>query len=317
MNEHVLWTEEFRPKTIEECVLPDRLKQILLGFVESGECPNLLLTGSAGIGKTTVARAIAYQLKLDFIEINGSMRGDIGTLRTEIHQFASSVSLLGNRKLVILDEADYLNQHSTQPALRNFMEEFARNCSFFLTCNYPKKIIEPLRSRCSVVEFAVRSNEMVEMGNRFTDRLISILDSHDVSYDREAVVELVVQHMPDWRRILNETQRYSVRGSIDKGILSSVDPTSFEHLLKLITSEDRAALRRWVRENETFEPSQIFSAIYDLVPRLTQHLKTSDEIIHTLANYQLGAEMDIDQRINTHSCLVKVMELANSKKEAA
>ena len=208
-----LWVESYRPKTIDECILPDHLKQQFKEIVSTGEVPNLLLTGTAGLGKTTVARAICNELGLDYILINASESGNIDTLRTKIRQFASTISLQGGYKVVILDEADYLNAQSTQPALRGFIEEFSNNCRFILTCNFKNKIIEPLHSRCGVVEFNTSKKDMVQLCGQFMQPAMSILKEEGVSVPTpDLVAELIMRHAPDWRRILNELQRHS-RGS--------------------------------------------------------------------------------------------------------
>ena len=216
MSEY-LWVEKYRPRSIKECVLPQHLKDIFQAFVDQEQIPNLLLSGGPGIGKTTVARALLSELDLDYLIINSSMKGNIDTLRTEIQQFASTVSFNGKRKYVILDEADYLNPQSTQPALRNFMEEFSNNCGFILTCNFKNRIIEPLHSRCSVVEFNISKKELSGLAPQFMRRIENILKMKGIKYDQKVIAELMLKHMPDWRRILNELQRYSVTGNIDVG----------------------------------------------------------------------------------------------------
>jgi DNA polymerase III delta prime subunit len=226
MSEY-LWVEKYRPRSIKECVLPQHLKDVFQAFVDQEQIPNLLLSGGPGIGKTTVARALLSQLDLDYLIINGSMNGNIDTLRTEIQQFASTVSFNGKRKYVILDEADYLNPQSTQPALRNFMEEFSNNCGFILTCNFKNRIIEPLHSRCSVVEFNITKKELSGLAPQFMRRIENILKMKGIKYDQKVIAELMMKHMPDWRRILNELQRYSVTGSIDVGILTNMSDESF------------------------------------------------------------------------------------------
>jgi DNA polymerase III delta prime subunit len=207
-----LWVEQYRPPSIKECILPESLKSVFQAFVDKNQVPNLLLTGGPGVGKTTVARALLNELDLDYIIINGSMKGNIDTLRTEISQFASTVSFTGGRKYVILDEADYLNPQSTQPALRNFMEEFSNNCGFILTCNFKNRIIEPLHSRCSVVDFTMSKKEMASLAPQFLKRVSNILKMKGVEFDPKVIAELIMKHMPDWRRVLNELQRYSVTG---------------------------------------------------------------------------------------------------------
>ena len=221
MNEEFLWVEKYRPKTVEETILPAELKATFQQFVDQKNIPNLILSGTAGVGKTTIARAMLEQLECDYIVVNGSMNGNIDTLRNEILSFASSVSLSGGRKYVILDEADYLNANSTQPALRNFMEEFSRNCGFILTCNFKNRIIEPLHSRCSVIDFKLSKSISTKLATQFFKRVEKILSGEGVDFDRAVVAELITKYFPDWRRVLNELQRYSATGKIDSGIFAN------------------------------------------------------------------------------------------------
>ena len=219
MREEFLWVEKYRPKKIADTILPADIKATFQQFVDQQNVPNLLLTGGAGVGKTTVARAMLEEIGADYIVINGSMNGNIDTLRNEILSFASTVSFSGGRKYVILDEADYLNGNSTQPALRNFMEEFSKNCGFILTCNFKSRIIEPLHSRCSIVEFKIPPKEKPLLAGEFYKRTLKILETENIKFNKNVVGELIARHFPDWRRVLNELQRYSVGGEIDSGIL--------------------------------------------------------------------------------------------------
>ena len=226
MIDNPLWVERYRPQTIADTILPEDLKATFQQFVDQKSVPNLLLTGSAGVGKTTVARAMLEELECDYIIINGSLNGNIDTLRTTIQNFASSVSFTGGRKYVIIDEADYLNANSTQPALRNFMEEYSKNCGFILTCNFKNRIIEPLHSRCSVIEFKINKNDMADLAKQFMKRVKNILEIENIEYDKEAVAAIIMKYFPDWRRVLNELQRYSATGRVDTGILSNLQQTS-------------------------------------------------------------------------------------------
>jgi DNA polymerase III delta prime subunit len=238
MSVDFLWVEKYRPKSISDVVLPQTLKQTFQKIVDSKELPNMLFTGTAGLGKTTVARALCNELGCDYILINGSEEGNIDTLRTKIKQFASSVSLQGGYKVVILDEADYLNPQSTQPALRGFIEEFSKNCRFILTCNFKNRIIEPLHSRCGVYEFNTSKKSMIELCESFMDRCKTILDNEQVKYDTKPVAELIIKFAPDWRRVLNELQRYSVNGKIDSGIVSNLQDKNFDDLFSHLKNKN-------------------------------------------------------------------------------
>lgn len=261
VREEYLWVEKYRPKTIADCVLPERLKETFQKFVEQKEVPNLLLAGGPGVGKTTVAKAMLEQLGCDYIVINGSMNGGIDTLRTDIQNFASSVSLTGGRKYVILDEADYLSG-ATQPALRNFMEEFSKNCGFILTCNFKDKIIAPLHSRCSVVEFKISKTEKEELAKQFLKRALTILKKENVEADKAAVAGVIVKFFPDWRRVLNEFQLYSASGKIDAGILTNLQDTNLTKLIEYLKSKNFTSMRKWVGETD-LDGVSVFRNIYD------------------------------------------------------
>ena len=232
--EHLLWTEKYRPQSIEDCILPERLKKPFQEYVNQNNIPNLILSGGPGVGKTTVAKAMCNQIGCDFMVINGSDESGIDIFRTKIKNYASSMSLAGGRKVIIIDEADYLNPNSTQPALRNAIEEFAGNCSFIFTCNYKNRIIEPLHSRCAVIDFALKNGEKAKMASAFFKRVQSILQSESVEFDDAVIAELVKKHFPDFRRILNELQRYSQFGKIDTGILSQIADVSITEIVKNI-----------------------------------------------------------------------------------
>ena len=304
--EEFLWVEKYRPKTIEDCVLPDELKSTFQKFVEKGEIPNLLLTGSAGVGKTTVARAMLEQIGADYIVINGSMNGNIDTLRNEILQFASSVSFTGSRKYVILDEADYLNANSTQPALRNFMEEFSRNCGFILTCNFRNRIIEPLHSRCSVVEFKISKADLPRLAAQFFKRVLGILDGNGVKYDKAVVAELIQRHLPDWRRVLNELQRYSVNGTIDTGIFVNHGASAFTDLVDILKQKKFGEMRKWVGENSDMDSTTLFRKFYDTAYEKVNP-KSIPELVLIIAKYQYQAAFVADHEINTAAFLTEVM----------
>lgn len=312
MREHMLWVEKYRPRSIEETVLPTDLKQIFSKFVEDKFVPNLLLCGRAGIGKTTVARALLEELSCDYIVINGSLNGNIDTLRNDIKTFASSVSLSGGRKYVILDEADYLNPNSTQPALRNFMEEFSKNCGFILTCNFKNRIIEPLHSRCSVVEFKLAKEERPQLASTFYKRACSILEGEGVKFDLKAVAGVISKYFPDFRRTLNELQRYAATGAIDAGILANKKEETFKELFEYIKAKNFTNVRKWVGENSDVDTAVFFRTLYDL---LSEQLKPSSipQLVLTLADYQYKAAFVADPEINLAACLAEIMVQAEFK----
>lgn len=306
MQKDFLWTEVYRPKTINDCILPESLKATFSEFVKQGSIPNLLLTGSQGTGKTTVARAMCEELGVDYIEINGSMNGGIDTLRTEIKNFASTISFTGTRKMVILDEADYLNAQSTQPALRNFMEEFSKNCGFILTCNFKNRIIEPLHSRCSVIEFKIPSSQKPKLAAQFHKRACGILEQEGIAHDKAVVAEVVTKHFPDWRRVLNELQRYSVTGKIDSGILSNLGEENFKQLIDHLKNKRFTDMRKWVGENLDTEPTAFFRKFYDTA---ATYLKPNSipQLVLLLGRYQYQSAFVADQEINTVAFLTEVM----------
>jgi DNA polymerase III delta prime subunit len=306
MREDFLWVEKYRPKTIEDTILPADLKSTFQQFVNNKNVPNLILAGGPGVGKTTVARAMLEELGADYIIINGSMNGNIDTLRNEIKNYASTMSFVGGRKYVILDEADYLNPQSTQPALRNFMEEFSSNCGFILTCNYVNRIITPLHSRCSVIHFKVVNGNKKKLAAQFIKRVEDILKKENVLYDKAVIAEMIMKYLPDWRRVLNELQRYSATGKIDTGILTSVSNANVKDLFKRLKDKDFSGMRKWVVENLDNEPQAIFRQIFDgandaLAPN------SIPQLILYLADYQYKAAFVADQEINLVAFLTQVM----------
>jgi len=307
MNEDFLWVERFRPKTIAETILPEDLKKTFQQFVDQKNVPNLLLTGRAGVGKTTVAKAMLNELGSDYITINGSMNGNIDTLRVEIANFASSISFSGGRKYVILDEADYLNPNSTQPALRNFMEEFSNNCGFILTCNFKNRIIEPLHSRCSVVEFNITKSDRPKMATQFFKRTCNILDGEGITYDQKAVVEVIQKHFPDWRRVLNELQRYSATGKIDSGILASSNLDNMSVLLDHLKNKNFTEMRKWVGENIDMDSAVLYQALYDILPIKIKSTVSIAGAIITLAEYQYKEAFVANSEINRVAALSVLM----------
>lgn len=306
MNEEFLWVEKHRPKTIEETILPVELKTVFQQFVDQKNIPNLLLAGSAGVGKTTVARAMLEQLECDYIIVNGSMKGNIDTLRNEILNFASSVSLSGGRKYVILDEADYLNANSTQPALRNFMEEFSKNCGFILTCNFKNRIIEPLHSRCSVIDFRINKKDMPKLAAQFFKRVSSILDMEGIEYDKAVVAEILQKYFPDWRRVLNELQRYSVSGKIDSGILVNLQATSLKELMGFMKDKNYTAMRNWVSNNLDTDVNYLYRQFYDNASELVEK-KSIPQLVLAISKYQFQNAFAANPEINFMAFLTEVM----------
>ena len=307
-----MWVEKYRPKTVEECILPENLKKTFQEFVNQKNVPNLLLSGSAGCGKTTVAKAMLEELGCDYIVINGSMNGNIDTLRNEIKNYASAVSFSGGRKYVILDEADYLNPNSTQPALRNFMEEFSGNCGFIMTCNFKNRIIDPLHSRCSVVDFKIKKSDLPGLASQFLKRSCNILDTEGVVYDKKVVASLITQHYPDWRRVLNELQRYSVTGKIDEGILVNFSDASFKSVVDNMKKGDFPAVRKWVGENSDTDTDVLFKNLYDNAYEVVVPTSITDLIL-ILAKYQYQAAFVANPEINLSAAFLEIMSTCTFK----
>lgn len=312
MLEEFLWVEKYRPKKIEDTILPAELKATFQQFVNQENIPNLLLNGPAGCGKTTVARAMLEELGCDYIVINGSMNGNIDTLRNEIKNFASAVSLSGGRKYVILDEADYLNANSTQPALRNFMEEYSKNCGFILTRNFKNRIIDPLHSRCTVIDFKIKKSELPTLATQMMKRLIGILGTENIEYDKAVVAEVLKKHFPDWRRVINELQRYSATGRIDSGILVNLQEVSLKELMSMLKERDFTNMRKWVGENVDNDADVIYRKIFD---QANQYLTTSSVpmIILIIGKYQYQHAFAADSEINLVCCLTEIMMEAEWK----
>jgi len=306
MSNEFLWCEKYRPKKINDTILPQQLKDTFNAIVAKGDLPNMLFTGTAGLGKTTVARALCQSLDLDFIVINGSEDGNIDTLRGKIKQFASTISLQGGYKVVILDEADYLNPQSTQPALRGFIEEFSQNCRFILTCNFKNRIIEPLHSRCGVYEFNTTKKDLAQLAAQFMKRMKFILEEEGVSYEEMAVADLIMKFAPDWRRVINECQRYSLSGFIDSGVTKNLTNDNYDTLLKLIKDKDFKKMRSWVANNIDTDASVIFRAIYD---RATARVKPESlpQLILILADYQYKNSFVADHELNVVACMTEIM----------
>jgi len=306
IRDEFTWTEKYRPKTVEDCILPTSLKETFQQFVNMKNVPNLLLCGRAGVGKTSVAIAMLEELGCDYIIINGSLNGNIDTLRNDIQSFASTVSLTGGRKYVIFDEADYLNPQSTQPALRNFMEEFSQNCGFILTCNFKNRIIEPLHSRCSVVDFKIENKEKPKLANEFFKRVVEILCAESVEFEEKALATLITKHFPDWRRVLNELQRYSATGKIDVGILTSMNDECFKALIDHLKQKSFTNVRKWVGENSDVESAVIFRKFYDQASDVLQPASIP-QLVLIIGEYQYKAAFVADQEINLVAFFTQVM----------
>jgi DNA polymerase III delta prime subunit len=306
MSNEYLWVEKYRPKKVVDTILPTKLKETFQKIIDGGELPNMLFTGTAGLGKTTVARAMCNELNCDHILINGSEEGNIDTLRTKIKQFASSVSLSSDFKVVILDEADYLNPQSTQPALRGFIEEFSNNCRFILTCNFKNRIIEPLHSRCGVYEFNTSKKDLAPIASQFMKRCQYILEEEGVSYTQMAVADLIMKFAPDWRRVINELQRYSVNGNIDGGIVNVASDKNYDDLFSYLKNKDFKKMRSWVVNNIDTDAAAIFRAIYD---RMAEKVapQSIPQLVLILGDYQYKNAFVADHELNVVACLTEVM----------
>jgi len=304
--EEFLWVEKYRPTEVESCVLPKELKKTLLEFVSAGELPNVTLSGGPGVGKTTAAKAMLEQMGLTYMMINGSEESGIDILRTKIKNFASTVSLHGGRKYLILDEADYLNPQSTQPALRGFIEEFHKNCGFILTCNYKNRLIPPLHSRCSVVDFTVPKSEKKELAEQFFRRVMNVLVVEDIKFEPKAVAEVINKFFPDWRRVLNELQRYSVSGRIDAGILVDISEVNIKELMQSMKQKEFTNVRKWIVNNIDNDPTRLFRRLYD---NLYDYMDGSSipHVVVILGEYQYKAAFVADQEINMLACLTEIM----------
>ena len=304
MTDHFLYVEKYRPKKIDECILPAELKKYFNQIISQGDIQNMLLCGTAGTGKTTVARALCEELGADYIIINGSEESGIDVLRTKIKQFASTVSFSGNTKVVILDEADYLNPNSTQPALRGFIEEFALNCRFIFTCNFKNRIIPPLHSRCTVIEFKIPNEEKPKLAANFFRRVTEILKNEGITFNNRALAGVVERHFPDFRRTLNELQRYAQSGTVDEGILSSMGDTKMGDLVESVRNKDWKKMRAWVVSNLDNEPAALFRKIYDAFIPVTNQVP---QLVLTIADYQYKSAFVSDQEINMVACLTEIM----------
>jgi len=302
-----LFVEKYRPKTIEDTILPASIKKSFFEFVKNGEIPNLLLSGSAGVGKTTVAKALCNELGADFIVINGSDEGRlIDTLRTKIKNFASTVSLSGGSKVVILDEADYISADSVQPALRNFIEEFSSNCRFIFTCNYKNRIIPALHSRCTVIDFNITPDEKQRLASVFMARLMEICDNENIKYDQQVLVELIIKFFPDFRRCLNEVQRYGASGIIDSGLLATLSEEKLTPLIEMIQNKKWSDMRKWVGQNSDNDFNTLYRKIFNILETKLEPSSVPAAIL-TIAEYQYKAAFAMDAEINFVACLTEIM----------
>ena len=312
MNQDILWVEKYRPQTIQDCILPNTIKDSLQEFVDKNHVPNLLLSGGAGIGKTTSAVALCKETNSDYIIINGSEESGIDLLRSKLDQYCSSVSMTGGRKVVIIDEADYLNPSSTQPAMRGFIERFSSNCSFIFTCNFKNRIIDPIHSRCAVIDYKIAKKDSPSIASSFFKRICTILEGEGVKYNQQVLIELVNKYFPDFRRCLNELQRYSVSGEIDSGILANISDQSIEDLMNLLKDKKFNDMRKWVAENLDNDSTKIFKKLYEALNTKVQE-NSIPQVVITLADYQYKSAFVADQELNMVACLTEVMADASFK----
>lgn len=306
-DDQFLWVEKYRPQTIDECVLPEALKNTFKEYISQGELPTFLFSGTAGVGKTTVAKALCMEVGAEYIMINGSDEGrSIDVLRNTIRGFASTVSLTDAKKIVIIDEADYMNANTVQPALRSFIEEFSNNCRFIFTCNFKNRIIEPLHSRCAVIEFKIESKDKQQIAGTFFKRATQILKNENVEFDPKVVAELITKHFPDYRRILNELQRYSVSGKIDSGILVNMSEDSYKDLIKNMKEKNFTEVRKWVGKNTDIDSVTLFRELYDTAST-NMDVASIPQLVLLLADYQYKAAFVADHELNTMAALTEIM----------
>ena len=306
MND-ILWVEKYRPKLVEQCVLPDNTQKVFSDIVEKGEIPNLLLTGSPGIGKTTIAKALCNQLECDWLMINGSDEGRmIDTLRTTITNFASTVSLSGGKKVLIIDEADYMNPESVQPAMRGSIEQFSANCRFIFTCNFKNRIIPALHSRCSVVDFKIKKDDKPLLAQKFLKIASGILDKETVKYKPDVVAQLIMKYFPDFRRVLNELQKHAVGGTIDEDILTQASEENLKELFIALKKKDFTTMRKWVAENIDNDHVRLYRQIYDSLYSKFEK-KSIPQAVLTIADYSYKAAFVADQEVNMVACLTEMM----------
>lgn len=306
-DDQFLWVEKYRPQKIDDCVLPESLKETFKQYIAQGEIPHFLLSGTAGVGKTTVAKALCNEIGAEYIMINGSEEGrSIDVLRTTIKGFASTVSLTDAKKVIIIDEADYMNSQSIQPALRGFIEEFSANCRFIFTCNYKNKILEPIHSRCACIDFKIDAKDKQVLLGTFFKRASQILKQENVEFDQKVVAELITKHFPDYRRVLGELQRYSVSGKIDSGILVNMSQESFKDLIKMMKEKDFTNVRKWVGKNSDADTVSLFRELYDTSVSYMV-AESIPQLVLILAEYQYKAAFVADHELNIMAALTEVM----------
>lgn len=305
-EDQFLFVEKYRPQSIDECILPDHLKQTIKDVISKGEIPNMMFTGTAGVGKTTVAKAIARELDADLLYINASLDTSIDMLRTTIAQYASSISLQGGKKIILLDEADHSSPQHFQPALRGFIEEFSSNARFILTCNFKNRLIEPIHSRCTVIDFKIDAKDKQQIAAQFFKRATQILKQEEIEFDPKVVAELVTKHFPDYRRILNELQRYSVSGKIDSGILVNMSDDSYKELMGNMHDKNYTEVRKWVAKNADADSVTLFRAFYDKSNDFLE-AKSIPQLVLILADYQHRAAFVSDNELNIMAALTEIM----------
>ena len=304
---NTLWVEKFRPTKIEDCILPTEIKTTFQSIVDSGEIPNLLLTGSPGIGKTTVAKALCNQLDCDWLMINGSDEGRmIDTLRTTVVNYASTVSLSGGKKVIIIDEADYMNKDSVQPALRGVIEEFSKNCRFIFTCNFKNRIIPALHSRCSVVDFVISKDSKPTLAMEMLENVKWILNEEKVKFDEKILADLILKYFPDFRRVINELQKYSLNGVIDDGILKQSSDENFNELFVALKGKDFSGMRKWVAQNIDNDHVRLYRQIYDTLNKRFEKQSIPQAVL-TIADYSYKSAFVADQEVNMVACLTELM----------
>lgn len=311
-REQFVWTERYRPQTLSDCILPSAVAESFRSILDRGDCPNLILTGSAGTGKTTVARALAKDLDMDFLQINASDENGIDVLRTKLKDFASSMSFGGKRKMILLDEADYLSP-ATQPALRGFMEEFASTTSFVLTCNHPNRIIAPLHSRSSVVDFTVPKAERPKIMGAFMTRVSTILTTEGITFDAGLLAQVIKNYFPDFRRVLNELQRFSSSGTLSSDVLSQMSDRDIAELFTILGEKDFVKLRKWMSQHEDLSSTAFYRTLSDHLPSRVAPAQLP-ELILMLADYSYRSAFAADASLNHLACLVEVMAAADITK---